>query len=261
MSLLSKAKLERLSDEQHEWCVSIFMPTHRAGDQVRQDPVRLKNLIGEAKADLTAEGGLRGTEAAELLEPARALVAQHDLWRYQSDGLAIFVSPNTFRRYRLPGDFEELVVVADRFHIKPLLPLLSGDGRFYVLALSQNEIRMLQGTRYSVGQVELESVPESLAEALKWDDPEKQLNGTPKRDLRPMAERLCSTVTARPARTILRTTFGATSNELTTDCTRCLPAKQRPWSWQAWIISTPSTRKQTRIPTWLMMPSSATPKS
>jgi hypothetical protein len=42
------------------------------------------------------------------------------------------------------------VVVTDRFHIKPLLPLLSGDGRFYVLALSQSEVRLLQGTRYSV---------------------------------------------------------------------------------------------------------------
>jgi hypothetical protein len=47
-----------------------------------------------------------------------------------------------------------LVIVSERFHVKPLLPLLSGDGRFYVLALSQNEIRLLQGTRYSVEQVD-----------------------------------------------------------------------------------------------------------
>jgi len=42
------------------------------------------------------------------------------------------------------------VVVSDRFHLKPLLPLLTGDGRFYILALSQNQVRLLQGTRYSV---------------------------------------------------------------------------------------------------------------
>jgi hypothetical protein len=45
----------------------------------------------------------------------------------------------------------------------------------YVLALSQNEIRLLQGTRYSVGQVDLVEVPENLADILKWDDPEKRL--------------------------------------------------------------------------------------
>lgn len=67
------------------------------------------------------------------------------------------------------------MVVSDRFHIKPLLPLLSGDGRFYVLALSQNEVRLIQGTRYSVSEVDLEGVPESLAEALRYNDPEKRL--------------------------------------------------------------------------------------
>ncbi len=174
MSLLSEAQLEALSEKQDGWCVSIYMPTHRASDQIQQNPIRLKNLIGEAEEHLAAEG-LRGTEAAELLEPARALVPLHSFWRHQSDGLAIFVSPDEFRHYRLPFDFEELVIVADRFHIKPLLPLLSGDGQFYVLALSQNETRLLQGTRYSVGEIDLEDVPKSLAEVLKWDDPEKRL--------------------------------------------------------------------------------------
>jgi hypothetical protein len=67
-----------------------------------------------------------------------------------------------------------LVLVSDRFHLKPLLPLLSGDGRFYVLALSQNEVRLLLGARYHITTIDLEDVPESLAEALRFDDPEKQ---------------------------------------------------------------------------------------
>jgi hypothetical protein len=66
-------------------------------------------------------------------------------------------------------------VVTNRFHIKPLLTLFSGNGRFYLLALSQNEIRLLQGTRFSIGEVELEGVPKSIDQALKYDDPEKQL--------------------------------------------------------------------------------------
>jgi hypothetical protein len=87
----------------------------------------------------------------------------------------IFLSADTSRHYRLPVGFEELLVVAERFHIKPLLPLLSGDGRFYVLAISQNEVRLLQATRYSVDEVDLEGVPTSLAVALRFDDPEKRL--------------------------------------------------------------------------------------
>jgi hypothetical protein len=155
------------------FCVSIYMPTHRAGRGIQQDPIRLKNLLGEAEDALTLSG-LRTPEAQELLEPAEKLLQGSLFWQRQSDGLALFLSPGVFRYYRLPFDFDELVVVTDRFHIKPLLPLLSGDGRFYVLALSQNEVRLLQGTRYSVSEVALEGAPESLAEALRYEDPEKR---------------------------------------------------------------------------------------
>jgi hypothetical protein len=174
VSLLSKSEIERLAEKREGWCVSIFMPTHRAGQEIQQDPIRLKNLLGQAEERLVAVG-LRHSEAQSLLAPAQELIPRQEFWRHQSDGLALFLSPTVFQFYRLPFNFEELMVAANRFHVKPLLPLLSGDGRFYVLALSQNEIRLLQGTRYSVGQVDLTDVPESLAEILKWDDPEKRL--------------------------------------------------------------------------------------
>ncbi|NIN65660.1 MAG: hypothetical protein GTO63_13385 [Anaerolineae bacterium] len=174
MTVLSRSELKTLMEKCDRWCVSVFMPTHRAGTETQQDPIRLKNLLKEAEESLVA-GKFRGPEAEDLLKPAQELLEHAVFWRHQSEGLAIFLSPDMFRVCRLPLDFEELVVVAERFHIKPLMPLLTGDGRFYTLALSQNEVRLLQGTRYTVGQVDLENVPESLAEALKWNDPERRL--------------------------------------------------------------------------------------
>jgi hypothetical protein len=79
------------------------------------------------------------------------------------------------RTFRVPQHFDELVVVASRFHLKPLLPLLAGDSRFYVLALSQNEVRLVEATRSSAGEVDLATAPGSLREALRFDDPERQL--------------------------------------------------------------------------------------
>jgi len=155
-------------------CVSIFLPTHRAGAEIQQDPIRLKNLLGEAETKLSG-GGLRHAQAQAILEPARKLLNDTFFWHYQSDGLALFLSSDLFRYHRVPLEFTELVVVTHRFHIKPLLRLFTGDGMFYVLALSQNEIRLLQGTRHRVDEVELEHVPASLRDALKYDDPEKQL--------------------------------------------------------------------------------------
>jgi hypothetical protein len=46
---------------------------------------------------------------------------------------------------------------------------------FYVLALSQQEIRLLHATEYAVERVDLQDVPQGLDEALRWDDPEREL--------------------------------------------------------------------------------------
>lgn len=180
MNLLSIDEVKTLIEKTEGHCVSIFMPTHRKGTETQQDPIRFKNLMREAEEQLIANG-LRGQDARDLLSLAKEL-DDYQFWQHQSDGLAIFISANVFSYYCLPLNFQELVVVTDRFHLKPLLTLLSGDGRFYVLALSQNQVRLLQCTRYSVNEVELEDVPQSIAEALKYDDPEKQFQfhtGTP----------------------------------------------------------------------------------
>jgi hypothetical protein len=174
MDPLSKSDLEHLAEAPGAPCVSIFMPAHRAWPETRQGPIRLKNLLAEARERLL-ERGLRSTEADEVLEPAQNLLSDNLFWRHQGDGLAMFLSRGSFRRYRLPLTFEELVVVAHRYHLKPFLPLLADDSLFYVLALSQNEVRLLRATRHSVGEVELKGVPGSLAEALRHAEPQKQL--------------------------------------------------------------------------------------
>jgi Bacterial archaeo-eukaryotic release factor family 3 len=154
--------------------VSVFLPAHRVSPESGQDRIRLKNLLNEAEKRLVA-GGLRPPAARDVLKPGRELLQADPFWSYQSDGLALFLAPGWSRVFRLPLDLPELLVVADRFHVKPLLPLLANDQRFYVLALSQNEVRLLEGTRQSVDEVELEHVPENLAEVLKYDDLEKEL--------------------------------------------------------------------------------------
>jgi hypothetical protein len=174
MDLLTVNELKTLIEARDGAFVSLYMPTHRRGEKIQEDPVRLKNLLGEAEEALQ-ESGLRAPEAQHLLEPAYQLVWDGDFWQHQSDGLALFLSSEMAGVYRLPLDFEELVVTTGRFHIKPLLPLLSAGGQFYVLALSQNEVRLLQGTRQRVNQIDLENLSTSLSEALRFDDPEKRL--------------------------------------------------------------------------------------
>jgi len=175
MNVLTRNNLNLLMAVHKGPCVSVFMPMHRSGPETQQDPIRLKNLIREAEERLIARG-LRTPEAKELLEPAERLLQDGLFRQHQSDGLAMFLSLGVFHYYLLPFVFEGLVIVTDRFHIKPLLPILSGDGRYFVLALSQNKIRLLQSTHYSVSELDVADVPENLAETLRDDDSWKDLH-------------------------------------------------------------------------------------
>lgn len=174
MDQITVEELIQLTEEKGRPSVSIFQPTHRAGAGTEQDPIRLKNLLRDAESKLL-EAGVRRPEARDLLKPAEDLLGDEIFWQHQSDGLAIYTSPGAFRFFRVPLGLEELVVAAHRYHIKPLLPLFTADGRFYLLALSQNEIRLLRGTRFGIDEMQLADVPRSLEEALRYDDPERQL--------------------------------------------------------------------------------------
>jgi len=174
-AILSRLELESLMTPSGGAHISIFMPTYRAGRETQQNRIRLKNLVRDAEKQLI-EMGYRVPDAKALLQPAEDLLGPTGFWRYTGDGLAIFLSADTARRYPLPIQLKKKLVVSDRFHVKPLLPLFSGDGSFFVLALSQNEVRLLQGTRSEVAQVELENLNDSLTRILKPEDPETHLH-------------------------------------------------------------------------------------
>ena len=66
------------------------------------------------------------------------------------------------------------MAVGERFHVKPLLPLFAGDGRYFVLALNLDNVRLLAGSHYSLAEMDLPDTPRSLEEALKYDEFETQ---------------------------------------------------------------------------------------
>lgn len=172
MTILSIDELKTLIEHPHSPCVSLYMPMQKAGPEIRQNPIRFKNLIREAEERLDAMG-IRHTEAINFLQPAMELDTT-DFWEHQDRGLAIFISSQVFRYYHLPMECQELVVVSDRFHLKPLLHLTNNDGKFYVLALSQKDAKFFEGTRSGLNEVEVENMPKSIDEALLYDETAKE---------------------------------------------------------------------------------------
>lgn len=170
----ARREFDELAQFQASRCVSLYLPTHRAGAGVEQDPIRFRNLLAATERELTGLGRLR-EDIKDLLDPADQLLGNRDWWSHQADGLAVFIAPGEFRAFRAPIAFEELAVVSPRFHLRPLLPLLAGDEVFWVLALSQNAVRLFRGSRQAISEVDIGLTPTSMAEALKYEDPERQL--------------------------------------------------------------------------------------
>ncbi len=171
MALLSRAELRELIDCQEGPCVSILLPSHTRDLEAHRDGVRYKNLLKKAAGRLREEG-LKARECEALLAPL------HDIWSSRSaeaHGLAVFASSRGHRAYWVPLELEEVLVVSDAFHLKPLLPLLTGDGRFYILAISQKNARLFQASKFTMSEIELKDLPASLAESFRFDVFEKSL--------------------------------------------------------------------------------------
>ncbi len=174
MDALSPEALKDLVQKQTGPCLSLFMPAVRIGAEIQQNPIRFRNLLKKAE-DALAVHGLRPPDVKAFLEPVQSATGGARFWTNWSDGLALFRSRDLFRLYVLPLIFTELVTVGERFHVKPLLPLLGSEQRFFLLALSQKEVRFFEGSRVGIRERALENAPRSLEAALKYDEPEKQI--------------------------------------------------------------------------------------
>lgn len=177
MTLLKREDLRSLRDARPP-CVSIYMPTVRPATESFQNRTRLKNLLRQAEEQLVARGDA-GVE--ELLAPARDLMADTAFWQHPDDGLAVFLAPGIAHHFRVTEAFRELAFVGDRFHLTPLLPLMSGNGHFHLLALSQKDVRLYAGDRDALQEVSLRGVPRNVQAALHYDVSEHavQFHSTP----------------------------------------------------------------------------------
>ncbi len=169
--VLSHRDLDALLRHRAAWCVSVYLPMYRHGGEPQQGHIRLKNAIHTVEEELRASGA--PAEAIAAVRSAAGTIEEAASWRHPSDGLAVFVAPGWLRWFRLPLHFAELAAVSDRFVVTPLLALLTDGGRFFLLALSENEARLFECARLSVRQVEV-NLPSGVADALRFDQLHKE---------------------------------------------------------------------------------------
>jgi len=146
-------------------CLSLYQPTHRHHPENQQDVIRFGNLVKSLEQSLLQAHS--GADTRALLDPLRALASDAAFWNHTADGLAVFVAKGFFRVYTLPRTVRALAVVADSFHTKPLARLLQTVDRYQVLGLTLHDLKLFEGNRDALDEVELApGVPRAITDVL-----------------------------------------------------------------------------------------------
>lgn len=155
-------------------CVSLYQPTHRSHPENGQDRIRFGNLVKTIEASLAQK--YEPAQIAPLMDRLQKLGENRNFWNHTLDGLAVLVASDEFRVYRLQRTVPELAIVADSFHIKPLLRMVQSADRYQVLAISRHEAKLFVGNRDVLDPFDAgEDFPGTL-EAVLGEDP---LRGRP----------------------------------------------------------------------------------
>ncbi len=154
-------------------CLTLLLPAHVPGAK-RTLAARLKAAAVKSEERL-AERSIVSTLVRKLVDPITE-AANH--WDNEAGGetLVIFSTEQAFRLYWSPQTLEETITAADNILIRPFLDDIAGEKEFYILALSQNDIRLLRCNEHSAEEVELGSqMAHSLLENIGSEKPEQIL--------------------------------------------------------------------------------------
>lgn len=174
MALFTKQQFEELASEKEKYCISIYIPTERNGEN-KKSVIYLKNRITAVEKELV-NFGLKQKEIQEYIEPIKKLHDDVNLWRHLSDALVIFRSKERFEYHTLPLEVEEFSLVSDRYYLLPLINLFNEDNLFFILSLSLKNNKLYEATQHEITEIETEdNFPETIYDSAGHDVEQKSL--------------------------------------------------------------------------------------
>lgn len=143
IDLPTRDEIRALSQVREQGCVSIYLKTTPITREIYSACIELGNFIRDAVAALQ-ELNLPKREISQISDALQALLEDDAFWIYQAHSLAIFVTASQIRTYRLPNKLNSMMVVSDRLHLKPLFRAVTFPHSAFILALSENAVRLIE---------------------------------------------------------------------------------------------------------------------
>jgi hypothetical protein len=168
--------------------VSIYLPTSPE-ERGERDRIEFKNLSREALEQLTDVPLERGA-LNDLRDELDDLAEDEDFWLRQAHSLAIFATPSAALTFQVANRLSPIVEVSDRFHVKPLLRSATFPHAAFVLALSQNGVRLIEvSPDVAPAEIRVPGMPSDAASAVGKSSiadrsPDRRIQGSEGQKLR-----------------------------------------------------------------------------
>jgi hypothetical protein len=153
--------------------VTVALPAHRRQPLNAEDPVRLRNLIAEAKHRLEADPAVTRDARIKVAGHLDQAVAGIDL-RHTLDGLVIFAAADEHQVWDLPRAVPERVVLSDTYETRNLVAAREQARPYWVLALSLNLTTLWSGNDDTVSRAPAQDGGFPLEPDLPQLDAERQ---------------------------------------------------------------------------------------
>lgn len=154
--------------------VSIFIPTHRAFPDNKQDPINYKNKLQEVETLLDAKYPRR--EWQDTFTALQGLLDDDDFWNHTTEGLAVLAGGGRVATFMLDAPVGPLHYVGKHYHLPPIYPMLQSIGQAYLTDISRDRFSIFQVSREGLEQVELPEVKASFPELFDDFDANSNLN-------------------------------------------------------------------------------------
>lgn len=165
VDLPSRAECQALATARADACVTIYLRTTPRTQETAASRIEFGNLLREARHQLE-EIGFDKRRLQALMEPLEDLAEDDEFWKYQANSLAVFATPVWMRSFRLANELTTMVQVADRFHLKPLFRATTFGHSAFILALSENAVRLVEmHADLPASRVKVPGLPASAADA------------------------------------------------------------------------------------------------
>ncbi|KUO15603.1 baeRF3 domain-containing protein [Streptomyces dysideae] len=141
---LSPTTLTELRRPRPYPAVSVLTPTHRREPDNAQDPVRLRNVVAEAKKQLEADPAVSRDRRSDVVKHLDRALAEIDL-AHAEDGLVIFAAPGEHQVWSLARSVPERVVLSDTFLTRNLVSAQAAERPFWALSVSADRVTLWNG--------------------------------------------------------------------------------------------------------------------